>query len=150
VTDYLVDTSVISLTGPARRQVPADLARWISEQGAQGRLYIPTMVLAELERGIAKLHRMGGVARAAELRTWLDALVAVFAGKLIGIDERIARAAGKLDDALTAVGRNPGMADVLIGATADVHGLTLLTANDRHFADMPISVINPTHDALPN
>lgn len=108
------------------------------------------MALAELERGIAKLHRMGGIARAAELRSWLDTLVAVFAGKLIDVDEKIARAAGRLDDALTAIGRNPGMADVVIGATANLHGLTLLTANDQHFVDMPIAVINPNAGVLPS
>lgn len=146
---YLVDTSVISLTSPGRRQVTPAFAQWIEGQGAQGRLYIPTMALAELERGIAKLNRMGGVARAAELRLWLDDLVAMFAGKLIDLDERIARAAGRLDDTLTAIGRNPGMADVIIGATANIHGLTLLTANDRHFVDMPIAVINPKDGNLP-
>lgn len=121
----------------------------MEEQGAQGRLYIPAMALAELERGICRLERMGAAARAAALRSWLDNLVAVFEGKLIDIDEKVARTAGRLDDALTAIGRNPGMADVLIGATADIHGLTLLTANDRHFADMPIRVLNPIDGPLP-
>lgn len=147
---YLVDTSIISLMGPGRRQVSPALAIWLEKEGAEDRLHIPAMALAEIERGIAKLDRLGGVARAAELRLWLDDLVVMFAGKLIDIDETIARTAGRLDDALTAIGRNPGMADVLIGATANVRDLTLLTANDRHFSDMPITVINPIHDNLPS
>ena len=46
------------------------------------------------------------------------------------------------DDAI-ARGRSPGLPDILIAATAVEHGLTILTANTRHFNVLQVANLNP-------
>ena len=52
---------------------------------------------------------------------------------LLGIDEEITRLFGRERGRLRAVGNTVGDFDLLIGATALHHDLTLLTNNRRHF-----------------
>jgi predicted nucleic acid-binding protein len=47
------------------------------------------------------------------------------------------------------MGRHPGYADVLIGATARVHDLLLLTANTKHFDAIGVANAHPSR-ALPD
>jgi predicted nucleic acid-binding protein len=53
--------------------------------------------------------------------------------ELIGIDEDAARVFGRERGRLRAQGKMIGDFDLLIGATALRHGLTILTNNRRHF-----------------
>lgn len=138
MTGYLVDTSILSVFGPGRPPVPHAVGRWMDRQGTAQTLFVPAIAIAEIERGIARLYRSGGVARAAELTQWLDGLLERFAGNILTIDEAVARRAGRIDDAATAAGRHPGLADVLIAATAAEHRLTILTANVRHFEPLGV------------
>jgi predicted nucleic acid-binding protein len=48
-----------------------------------------------------------------------------------------------MDDAATARGRHPGLADVIIAATAAVHGLTVLSANGKHFEALDVPSVDP-------
>lgn len=52
---------------------------------------------------------------------------------IVGMDEPVARRFGQERARLRAAGQLIGDVDLLIGATALVHGLTLLTNNRRHF-----------------
>jgi len=52
---------------------------------------------------------------------------------ILGIDEAICKIFGKERGRLRAAGRSIGDFDLLIGATALHHDLTLLTNNRRHF-----------------
>jgi tRNA(fMet)-specific endonuclease VapC len=52
---------------------------------------------------------------------------------VLGIDEPVARRFGQERARLRAAGQLIGDVDLLIGATALTHGLTLLTNNRRHF-----------------
>ena len=52
---------------------------------------------------------------------------------LLGLDEDTCKLFGKERGRLRATGRTIGDFDLLIGATALQHGLTLLTNNRRHF-----------------
>ncbi|WP_352801978.1 hypothetical protein [Mesorhizobium sp. M0909] len=47
-----------------------------------------------------------------------------------------------------ARGANPGLADVLIAATARLHGLSVLTANTRHFAILDVPYLNPFTEGI--
>lgn len=53
--------------------------------------------------------------------------------ELLGIDEGTTRLFGRERGSLRAAGKTVGDFDLLIGATALHHGLTLLTNNRRHF-----------------
>ncbi|WP_353806616.1 hypothetical protein [Mesorhizobium sp.] len=37
----------------------------------------------------------------------------------------------------------PGFEDIAIAATAEVHGLTILTDSERHFAPLGVPMLNP-------
>ena len=52
---------------------------------------------------------------------------------LLGVDEEVARIFGRERGRLRAAGNLIGDMDLLIGATALRHGLTVLTNNRRHF-----------------
>lgn len=48
-----------------------------------------------------------------------------------------------MEDTAIAHGRSPGLPDILIAATALEHGLTILTANNRHFDALKVANLNP-------
>jgi predicted nucleic acid-binding protein len=62
---------------------------------------------------------------------------------VLEVARSIARHAGILRGQLSGRGKPRTQADMLIAATAAVHGLTLATRNERDFAHCGISVLNP-------
>jgi predicted nucleic acid-binding protein len=63
--------------------------------------------------------------------------------RVLEITAPIARHAGVLRGQLTRRGRPRAQADMLIAATAALHGLTLATRNERDFEDCGVTVVNP-------
>lgn len=63
--------------------------------------------------------------------------------RVLEVTTPIARHAGILRDQLARRGRPRTQADMLIAATAALHGLTLATRNERDFKDCGVTVINP-------
>jgi tRNA(fMet)-specific endonuclease VapC len=57
--------------------------------------------------------------------------------KLLNVDEPIAHQAAKVRTAMPGSGKGVTTADLLIAATAIVHGLTLVTQSVRTFAGVP-------------
>lgn len=107
------------------------------------------MSVIEIEQGIAKLRRAGATRRAEALVGWLDAATGSFGDQLLGIDLQLAAAIGALSDSALAIGRHPGLADIIIAATARAHGLTLLTRNLRHFEPLGIDAVDPISQLPP-
>lgn len=141
---YLLDTSVLSALSPGRAALLADdFRQWLRAADAEERLFIPCIAIAEIEQGIAKLHRAGGIDRAARLRVWLDGLLHQFNDRLLPLDAPAARAAGRLADEAIARGVHPGFADVAIAAIAQHSGLLILTRNLRHFEPLGVSCADP-------
>ncbi|ABD05287.1 PilT protein-like [Rhodopseudomonas palustris HaA2] len=118
-------------------------------QGEAERLHLSVVTVAEIERGLRKLARAGGTARAQALSEWLRELIDLYGDRLLPIDAATARIAGEIEDQAIANGAHPGFADVLIAATARAHALDLLTANIKHFRPLGISCFNPV-DGLPD
>ncbi|TKT82978.1 type II toxin-antitoxin system VapC family toxin [Aquamicrobium sp. LC103] len=143
MTRFLLDTSVLSAFAPERSPASEGIKRWMAEQGEAETLFIPSIAVAEIERDVRKLRRAGGDVRADRLGEWLDGLIGLFGDRIAAIDANVARVAGAIDDAATAKGRNPGLADVLIAAIAKTHGMTLLTTNGRHFQFLEVDYANP-------
>lgn len=143
MTGYLLDTSVLSAFAPERRPASPEFSDWIAAQGEAQTLYLSSITVAEVEKGIQKLLRSGGVARAERLTHWLNSLLSVFGDRILAVDAHVARVAGAIEDMAVANGRHPGLADVLIAATAKLHHLHLLTANSRHFEPLGIKHSNP-------
>ncbi|MEI8697683.1 MAG: type II toxin-antitoxin system VapC family toxin [Mesorhizobium sp.] len=149
MSDYLLDTSFLSAFAPGRTPIPQHVQKWIAEQRERGSWHMSSIVILEVERGIAKLKRSGGHAKVERISRWFESLLIEFDQRILPVDVAIAREAGRLEDATIARGVNPGLADVLIAATARLNGLSVLTANVRHFAILDVPYLNPFAEGGP-
>ena len=143
MSGYLLDTSVLSAFAPDRPELPSAFKGWLSAVGRHQTWYVPAIAAAEVQKGVAKLRRAGGIQRAARLEQWLERLLSEFGERVLPIDSATARTAGSMEDSAIARGRNPGLSDILIAATAAEHDLVVLTANSRHFEALEVAHFNP-------
>ncbi|WP_110752819.1 type II toxin-antitoxin system VapC family toxin [Phyllobacterium leguminum] len=139
-----MDTNIISALMPGKPPLPPHTAEWMRAHESQ--MYIPSLAIHEIRRGISKLNRAGGHERAERFLAWLNGIIEIYRDKILVIDFTVALVAGEMEDKAIAEGRNPGLADVLIAATAKTHSLTLLTANIRHFHPLGVTCFNPSED----
>ncbi|UCI30568.1 type II toxin-antitoxin system VapC family toxin [Mesorhizobium sp. B4-1-4] len=146
MSGYLLDTSILSAFAPGRLPLAKDVANWIVSQGEQQTLFIPVIAITEIEKGIRKLDRAGASKRAENLAAWVNDTIEEFADQILGINADIARRAGRMEEAVSAKGKNPGLADILIAATAAANELTVLTANVRHFEALDVGCWNILQD----
>ncbi|MDX2224563.1 MAG: type II toxin-antitoxin system VapC family toxin [Rhodospirillaceae bacterium] len=136
---YLIDTNVISAAAPGRTD--SELADWLDRHSTQ--LFLSVITIAEIEDGIAKVRRLGASRKAKALSQWLESVLHAYSSRMLPFDLAVARAAGHMSDAARAAGRAPGFPDLAIAATADVHGLTVLTRNLRHFTVLKVPAVDP-------
>mgnify|MGYP005865793007 CR=1 FL=1 len=134
----LLDTNVISEV--MLRQPAFSVVAWLDVQAAE-LLWISSITLFELHYGLAVLadgrRKAWLEERLAELvRDELDHRVAVF--DVRAADRAAALAAGRKRE-----GRPVDLRDTFIAGIALANGATLATRNTRHFADLPVPVINP-------
>lgn len=141
MTGLLLDTSFLSERAPGRTKESPSAQVLISANARS--LYVPAIAVAEIEQGICKLRRAGGVERAVRLTNWLDGLIADFGSRVLSFDAAVARRAGALSDLARSRGLNPGFPDIAIAATAIEHELTLVTRNGRHFDGLGVTWIDP-------
>jgi len=73
------------------------------------------------------------------LRAWMDGhVLPSFAGRILAIDTAVAQRGAVLH-----VPNPRSDHDALIGATALVHGMAVVTRNVDHFQPMGVTVVNP-------
>jgi hypothetical protein len=142
---YLLDTNVISASAPGRTGSGA-LVDWLRRRSDD--LFISVITVAEVEDGIARLHRQGGAARAERLTRWLEAVLHLYGPRVLELDVSAARIVGGLLDRARSRGQAPGFADTAVAAIAAAHKLTVLTRNMRHFAVFDVPAFDP-FDRLP-
>ncbi len=137
---YLVDTNVISAAAPSR-PVALALVEWMDTHSAS--LFLSAVTVAEIEDGIAKLRREGARRKSSDLAAWLEAVLHLYGDRVLAFDVATARIAGAISDRARGQGQMPGFADIMIAATAQHHGLTILSRNLRHFEPFGVAVIDP-------
>jgi predicted nucleic acid-binding protein len=137
---YLVDTNVISAAAPSRPVSPA-FVEWMDAHSAA--LFMSAVTVAEIEDGIAKLRREGATRRGADLTAWLETVLHLYGGRILAFDAATARIAGALSDRARGLGHAPGLADIIIAATAQYRGLTVLSRNLRHLEPLGVAVVDP-------
>ena len=131
---YLLDTVVIS---ELRKKKPnPGLLRWVSKQD-ENNLHLSVVTLGEIERGI-ELQRVGQAEFADVLSAWLESLVRLYADRIVPVSAAAARRWGLLSARLGHDG-----ADLLIAATAQVHGMSVVTRNVKDFEPTRVTVVNP-------
>jgi len=135
MTEFLLDTNVISeLAKPRHRRRP-EVVRWL--EAHRGQCWLSVVTILEISRGIAALrHRQA--ARAARLDAWFARIRHGQSARLVAVDERIAHLAGEWMAAHRLTTE-----DALIAATASRRGLVCVTGNLRHIGLTGIEAIDP-------
>jgi predicted nucleic acid-binding protein len=147
MSGYLLDTNAISLLAPRSSKAKPFSPRvevfraWMREHDEE--LFLSTVTLAEIQAGISQLERKGASRRAADLAHWVEAILELYDSRTLPLTSRAALEAGRLLDHAIGVGADPGFEDAAIAATAVVHGLTIVTANTRHFDTFGVTSISP-------
>jgi len=143
LTGYLIDTNALLLLSNSKAS--PQFIDWLQAQQRKNALYASTITLQEIEKGIVKLERVkgGSLDKARRLRDWIDIVMADFQDRFLPVDVEVALVAGKLEGAMLARGLNIELADILIAATAQTHGLTVVTANIRDFEPLGVDCLAP-------
>jgi predicted nucleic acid-binding protein len=135
---YLLDTNVVSEW--VKLQPNPHVIKWLTDVD-EDEVFLSVASLAEISRGV---DLMPSGKRRDRLATWLSGdLQARFQGRILGIDGRTALTWGAVMARVQRAGATVGVIDALFAATAEVHGLTLVTRNVAHFQTMGISLLNP-------
>ncbi len=136
--NYLVDTNVVSeLVKP---NLDANVARWFNST-PEDEIWLSVMTFAEIRFGI---ETMADGRRRFLLLGWLENdLPARFDGRIISIGAVVADTCGNLMARARKVGRRIEVIDGLFAATAEAHGMTLVTRNTKHFESLKVPLINP-------
>lgn len=138
---YLLDTNVVSELRKSEARADRGVRQWVAARRPSD-LHLSVITVLEIELGIIRLGRRD-VRQAERLQVWLDEdLLSVFDGRILPIDVPVVRRAAQLHVPDPRPER-----DALIGATAIVSGLTVVTRSVADFAQMGASLINPWGDA---
>jgi predicted nucleic acid-binding protein len=106
-------------------------------------LFLSVVTVAEIEDGIAKARREGATRKSVDPWAWLATVLHLYGDRVLAFDTATARIAGAISDRARGLGQTPGLADIVIAATAEHHGLTILSRNLRHFEPLGVAVIDP-------
>jgi toxin FitB len=132
---YLIDTNIISEVRKGRRCDP-HVAAWY--RGARdNELFLSVLVVGEIRQGIERL-RPRNARQALALENWLEEILGSFGERVLPIDGRVAQIWGRLNapEPLPVV-------DSLLAATAEAHGLTLVTRNVKDIERSGVRCLNP-------
>lgn len=133
---YLVDTNVFS--EPARPRPEAEVVAWLREHEAE--LYVSSITIGEIRRGI---ERLPDGKRKTQLRAWLTALCDCMRGRILSFNTSTAHVWGQLKAGWDRAGVAVPSLDSQIAATAQRHGLTVVTRNVTDFERTGVKVLNP-------
>jgi toxin FitB len=130
---YRMDTTVVS---ELRRAKPhGAVVAWLrSVSGAS--LHLAAVTLGEIQRGI-EMIRARDTAKARAIEAWADQVERTFA--ILSADAAVFRRHARLMQGHPA----SVYEDALIGATAALHDLTVVTRNVADFRAFGVSVLDP-------
>ena len=133
---WLLDTCVLSEV--VKSQPHAGVLQWLEQHQGQGRISVVT--IAELSFGV---RRLPAGRRRNQLQQWLGDTRTGFHDRILPTDEAVWISFANLKAELLEKGRVQDDLDLLIAATALVHGLTLVTRNTRHFLHTGVALVDP-------
>lgn len=135
---FLLDTNVISESMRARPN--AGVLAWLADVDEDS-VFLSVVTITELRYGI---ERLATGRRRDHLDAWLRKDLALrFEGRILAVDLGIADACGRLVARSESMGRPIEPRDAFIAATAEVHGLTLVTRNASDFEATVKAVVIP-------
>jgi toxin FitB len=138
---YLLDTNVVSeLRKATSGRADDNVLRW-SRSVPPALCHISAMSVLELEIGVRQMERRDA-RQGALLRQWLDRTVlAFFRDRILSVDLAVVLRFAEF----SVPDRRPER-DGLIGATAYVHNMVLVTRNVVDFEGAGIRILNPWLD----
>ena len=135
---WLLDTCTLS---EYTKKAPSPkVIAWLDEQDETS-LFISVISLGEIEKGILKL-RTTDSHRSQKLTSWLGKLEQRFAGRILPLDAAALHVWAQIAAHTELAGQPLPVMDALLMATAQCHGLTIVTRNMQDFAPYP-QIFNP-------
>jgi len=135
---WLLDTCALSEYAK-KTPAPQGIA-WLDEQD-EASLYLSVITIGEIEKGILKL-RKADPRRSQKLTAWLGKVEQRFAGRILPLDAAALHVWAQIAAHSEFAGQPMPVMDGLLMATAQCHGLTVVTRNVQDFALYP-QVFNP-------
>lgn len=134
---YLLDTCVVSETTKPRPA--ATVLAWLKTADPVS-LHVCVITLGEIEKGIERLpvSRQQG-----RLRRWAEQLRSEWQGGILDVDEAAAIEWGRILARAERRGEQLPVIDALIGATAVVHGLAVVTRNSSDIGRTGAAIFDP-------
>ena len=135
---FVLDTNVVSELRKVRLgRADANVAQWADSVNAED-LYLSVITVQELEIGVLLAERRDK-AQGAVFRTWLNShVLPTFEGRILPVDTAVA-----LRSTRQHVPNPRPVRDGLIAATAQVHGMTVVTRNLADFEATGVAMLNP-------
>jgi len=119
---FLLDTNVLS--EPMKERPNSGVLAWLSQVN-EDQVFVSVVTITELRYGA---ERLTTGKRRERLDAWLRKdLISRFEGRILPVDLRIADTCGGLMARSESIGRPIEARDAFIAATAQAHGLTLVT-----------------------
>jgi predicted nucleic acid-binding protein len=136
--NFLLDTNVVSEL--VKVTPHAQVVKWLFEADEDS-IFLSTVTVAEIRYGI---EGMPAGNRRDRLIAWLENdLIARFEPRILSVDLAVADAWGSIVARSNKGGRKLTVIDGFLAATAELHGMTLVTRNVRHFENLGIQLFNP-------
>ncbi len=133
---YLVDTNIYS--EPVKPNPEPKVVEWLRKHERE--LYVSTVTIGEIRRGIERLPEGK---RKTQLRAWLQTLCECMKGRVLSFNTSTAHVWGQLKAKWDKAGISVPSLDSQIAATAQRHGLTVVTRNTSDFDKTGVKVLNP-------
>lgn len=136
--NFLLDTNVVSEWVKPRPN--SNVVKWLAGTDEDS-IFLSVITFAEIRFGV---EEMAPGRQRDRLTSWLEVeLPARFEGRIFGVDLAVAGAWGALMARSNKIGSNLSVMDAFFAATAEAHGLKLVTRNTRHFEKLGTDAINP-------
>jgi predicted nucleic acid-binding protein len=133
---FLVDTNVLS---ELAKPMPAgEVLAWFHQH--EQHLYVSSITIGEIRKG---LELMSPGKRKASLQLWFQSVCERLEGQILSFNTSTAHVWGQLVGRLEQKGILIPTLDSQIAATAQRHGLTVVTRNVDDFKPTGVKVLNP-------
>jgi predicted nucleic acid-binding protein len=130
---FLLDTNVVS--GLRKPRPHGGVVAWL-QSIEEDQIFVSAVTLGELQAGV-ELTRRQDQDKAREIEAWVDKIADAY--QVVPMDARAFREWARLMDGQP----ERLLEDAMIGATARVHRLTIVSRNTKDFEQLGIRAVNP-------